>query len=273
MIGQKPALEGATPFLTCHADPRFSYCLYIPQYCAVTSEPSPLLVFIHGSTRPVEEYRKRLADFAEETGCVVLLPLFPCGIAGPDDTESYKFVYHKAARYDLVLLAMVEEARKYVAIAGDRFFLAGYSGGGQFAHRFLYGYPERLNAVSIGAPGNVTLPEEDKPWWVGLKGLGRILGRPIDYPALTEVPVHLFIGSQDTETDQVLSPPHSPHYMQGINDCGSTRLQRMNALVAGLRNLNIQCHYDIVPGVGHNGFALMRAPCQFFKDLQDGNLT
>src|SRR5690606_39266483 len=97
------------------------------------------------------------ADFARAHRVVVLAPLFPAGMTEPGELSSYKLIRHGGIDYDRVLLGMVAEVAARYRLAGERFYLHGFSGGGHFAHRFLYLHPERLAGVSIGAPGIVTL--------------------------------------------------------------------------------------------------------------------
>lgn len=241
------------PFWTCQADPRFSYSVYVPG--GEHEGPRPLMVMVHGSGRVAETYRNLLADTAEKLGAVLLCPLFPCGAAEPGDTESYKFVYWPGLRYDLVLLSMIDEVAQKVDIDTERFFLAGYSGGGQFAHRFFYGHPERLLGVSIGAPGVVTLLDPGKPWWTGIGGLEEILGFRPDIEAMRRVPVQMVIGGADDEN--MTSPPTSPHFMPGINDAGTDRLQRIAALQAAFEANGIASNLIRVPGIAHDGYALL----------------
>lgn len=246
---------GATAFWSCQADPRFSYCLYVPSGCD-EARRMPLFVCVHGSFRVAESYRDKLWQFAEREGCVVLCPLFPCGADGPDDTESYKFVYWPTIRYDRVLLSMVEEAAQRVPFESDRFLLAGYSGGGQFAHRFFYGHPRRLLGVSIGAPGVVTLLAQDKPWWVGTKGLEDLVG-PLDVAAMRTVPVQMVIGEADCDPEELRQRPGSVHRMPGIELTGDNRVARLDALAANFRSHDIAVEKVVVPGVAHNGFAVL----------------
>lgn len=241
------------PYWTCQADPRFCYSVYVPSRRA--KGPRPLMVMVHGSGRVADTYRNLLADTAERLGAVLLCPLFPCGLATPDDTESYKFVYWPGLRYDQILLAMIAELAAKVSIDPQRFFLAGYSGGGQFAHRFLYGHADRLLAVSIGAPGAVTLLDPNKPWWVGTAGLRDHLGFDPDLEAIRRVKVQMVIGGADDE--DMTSPPQSPHFMAGINDAGVTRLERIAALQASFVANGVGCELITVAGVAHDGYALL----------------
>jgi poly(3-hydroxybutyrate) depolymerase len=211
---------------------------------------------VHGSFRVAETYRDLLWQFAEESGCVLLCPLFPCGVDGPSDTESYKFVYWPAIRYDSILLAMVEEVAGRLSVDAGRFVLFGYSGGGQFAHRFFYGHPGRLLGVSIGAPGSVTLIDPARPWQVGTGGLEAIVG-PLDPSAMRRMPVQMVVGDADVDPTDVISKPGSPHFRDGINDSGGNRVERLDALAGNFRAHGIDVELATVPGVAHDGFAVL----------------
>ena len=172
-IPDNPYLRGATALIASRYDQRFSYCVYAPPGLDWTgARKAPLLVVVHGSRRMAQQERDAFKDFADRFGIVVLAPLFPIGVGRPDNTEGYKLVRWDGIAYDRVLLAMLEEAAGVYPVDTTRFFIHGFSGGGQFAHRFLYLHPERCLAVSTGAPGNVTLLDESRPWWVGTGGIG-----------------------------------------------------------------------------------------------------
>lgn len=255
--------SGATPFWTCQADPRFTYCLYVPS--KLTKETS-IFVCVHGSFRVAESYRDRLWQFAEDVGCVLLCPLFPCGVDGLEDTESYKFVYWPTIRYDDVLLAMVEEVAGKLEINGTRFALFGYSGGGQFAHRFFYGHAKHLSGVSIGAPGSVTLLDADKQWHVGTKGLDAIVGA-MDLEAMRGVPIQMVVGDADLDPEEVISKPGSPHFVDGINDSGGNRVERIAALADSFRRNGISVEVATVPGVAHDGFETLGPVKTFIRKV------
>ncbi len=87
-------------------------------------------------------------------------------------------------RYDHILLAMVDEVGERLGRTFADFMLFGFSGGGHFAHRFFYLHPQRLSAVSIGAPGAVTLIDDQRDYWVGTRDLAARFGTAIDLPAM-----------------------------------------------------------------------------------------
>jgi len=77
----------------------------------------------------------------------------PGRIGDPEDLHNFKFIQYQDIRFDQVLLDIVDEVGERFNLDTDRFCLHGFSGGGQFTHRFLYLHPDRLAAASIGAPG------------------------------------------------------------------------------------------------------------------------
>lgn len=244
-------MEGATPFFACAAEPRFPYCLHVP--ARRREGPAPLLVAVHGSDRRPEALRDLCAPLSERTGAVVLAPLFPIGSTAPDDEPGYKFGLFRGLRYDQALLAMAEDAARRLPIDTRRFALAGYSGGGQFALRFLLLQPHRLHAVSIGAPGYVTLLDPSLPWWVGTQDFAAVFGHAPDFMAMRRVAVHLVVGEEDTETEVIRVPPGHPLWVRGAEAQGPTRIARIEALAASLRDNGIAVALDLVPGVGHSG--------------------
>lgn len=154
---------------SCLSDPRFIYFIYVPRNWLRARRPERyrLVVLIHGSERAAESYRNHFTAFAEQTNSVILAPLFPAGLVDPDRIENYNFLRFADIAFDTVLLKMIEEVNTRFSVDMDNIFLHGFSSGGQFVHRFMYLYPERLSAVSIGGPGNVTFLDEKREWPAG----------------------------------------------------------------------------------------------------------
>jgi len=258
---------GRTSMYACQYDQRFSYCLYVPEsYEEETETTYPLAVIVHGTNRPAQEYRDRFVDFGEREQCIILAPLFPCGIIEPAELNNYKYIKFHDIRFDHVLLAMVDEVAATYRLRSERFLLHGFSGGGHFAHRFFYLHPRRLMGVSIGAPGVVTLLDESQNWWAGVRDLPEQFGIGLDLPAMREVAVQMVIGDGDTETWEITIEPGDRRWMPGADDAGRTRLDRLQSLRASYERAGIRVRHDVVPGVGHNGYAMLDTVQAFFAE-------
>ncbi|MFF6906189.1 poly(aspartic acid) hydrolase [Streptomyces sp. NPDC012389] len=247
-------LTGPTPLFALSRDPRFSYCLYVPREYRPAGPAYPLVVAVHGTRRRAETLRDAFARFAEDHGCVVLAPLFPAGITGPNDLDSYKLL-SPVIRADTLLLHMVEEAAARWHLETDRFHLHGFSGGGQFAHRFAYLHPGRLASLSVGAPGRVTLLDPSLPWWHGTADMVEKFGIQADPAALRRLPVQLVIGEGDTSTAD-LSP-------DGPDPAGAHRADRLDTLRRNWHRHGIGTRLDTVPDVAHDHFGVLPAVQRF----------
>ncbi|XUX19546.1 alpha/beta hydrolase (plasmid) [Shinella yambaruensis] len=262
--------RGRTPIFASRMDQRFSWCCYIPDgYDPAGDRVHPLAVLVHGSLRDADILRDAFIDFAEAHQCLLLAPLFPAGIDDAEDLHNYKHIAYRGIRYDLIVLDMVEELAGRYRVAKEKVLMHGFSGGAQFAHRFFYLHPSRLRAVSVGAPGTVTLPDQ-RDWWVGVKGMEEIFGRPLDVAAMRDVAVQLVIGDQDIETWDVTVGPQSPFWMEGINDSGETRVDRLRSLETGLRSIGVDLRFDTVPGVSHDGTGIQGPVKAFFSQVLAG---
>lgn len=256
---------GATPMFASQVDQRLHYCLYVPRSLS-DDGTAPLVVVQHGTGRTAQKYRTALKDFAERHGAVILAPMFPAGLLDPDDVHNFKFIEYRGIRFDHMLLAIVDEVAARYPVAVDRFYLHGFSGGGQFTHRFLYLHPDRLAAASIGAPGRITELDDAKPWWLGTKGFTERFGRPLDIDAVRRVPVHMVVGSADTDTFEINNPGDS-NWLDGCEKTGRTRIERLRTLQRGYEAHGIDVTFDLVDGVGHSGSAVLPAVERFFDTL------
>ncbi|KAF7309535.1 Peroxisomal-coenzyme A synthetase [Mycena indigotica] len=237
----KRLLSGKTPFFASTFDPRFSFCLYIPAAHKFNGTRLPLLVAVHGTRRNVGGMINHLKTFSEKQGIAVLCPLFPAGIIEPTDLHNYKNIIYHDIRFDHILLAMLEQAAGIWSIETGRFFLHGFSGGGQFAHRFLYLYPYRLLGVSIGAPGSITLPVTDHLWPKGVSNIDELFGVAVDWEAIVRVPVQVIVGEKDTETEM-------------LSGDGGSRVARAKKLFEELTRIGcVRCELEVVENVAHNG--------------------
>ena len=274
-------LVGHIPHRMLQSDKRISYSLYVPSdhYDGQGDSKVPLLVFIHGTGRNLATVRFDLEAFADDVGCAVLAPLFPAGLENSLDLDSYKLTGAAALRSDQALLAMMDEIERiWVGIETSKVYLMGFSGGGQFSHRFLYLHPERLLAVSVGAPGSVTLWDQQKDWPHGVKNMEAIFGRSLNLATIRNVPVHLVIGSADDEvhggadfTQWLKSVrAHRPlrgqveSHLSAVHSQG--RLQSLRGLEASLEQAGLAATFEIVDGVMHHGESVRPAQVRFIRE-------
>ena len=257
--------RGSIPTFAAQVDPRLHYCLYVPQRLR-DDEKAPLVVVQHGTARTAMPYRTHLKPFAEKYGVVVLTPTFPAGLVDPTDLHNFKFIEYEGIRFDEMLLAIIDEVAERFPVEKEKFYLHGFSGGGQFTHRFLYLHPDRLAACSIGAPGRITELDDTLPWWLGTKGFEEKFGQRIDEDALRQVPIQLVVGSEDVETWEINNPGES-NWMDGVERTGRTRIERLRTLEANYRAHDLNVTFDIVPGVAHRGSKILPAVERFFGAL------
>jgi hypothetical protein len=257
---------GRTPFFALQTDRRFSYCLAVPEnYDEDDTRTYSLIVLVHGTERSASVYRDQFVEFAATHDCIVLAPLFPANMTASADLSSYKFIAHGGIRYDRVLLDMVEEVSAKYRLRSKQFLLYGFSGGGHFAHRIFILHPAKLLGVSIGAPGLVTLIDSNRRWWAGVADIEEKFGIKLDVEAMRRVPVHTVIGDQDTETWEITMTPASEWWVEGANDAGGTRLDRITALRRSFEAQGITVEADQVAGAKHVGMLMFPAVRRFMS--------
>ncbi|KAI1136001.1 alpha/beta-hydrolase [Hypoxylon sp. FL0543] len=286
----KPAmLVGHIPHRALASDPRVSYALYVPPryywdgHDARANDSAraklPLLVSVHGTRRYVYDIEE-LAPFAESTPCAILTPLFPTGLDGPNDVDSYKQLRSKTLRSDLAILSMLDEvAVRWPEIDTDKIFLMGFSGGGQFVHRFLYVHPERLAAASVGAPGHTTALDDQQNWPAGTKDVESLLGKPIDKDLIKRVAIQLVVGDQDVKIHGGEAFWTWVRQLKARGGAGSGaasnaekymsmdhgRLETMRKLRDSWERDGIEAQLDVVGGVAHDARGVRDAVLAFLE--------
>ena len=241
------------------SEPRVSWCMHVPSGFAKDPAGHTLVVAVHGTGRSAQAYRDAFAAYAEENRWVVLAPLFPVGVRGDGNADGYKQLVEGQLRYDLLLLDMVKELGEVLRTDFQRFQLFGFSGGGHFAHRFLYLHPNRLEAVSVGAPGGITRIDDTRDWWLGTRNLHQLFGRALDLEAIRRVRIQLLVGGEDS------APlPVPAHLLAQLGDLKPNRLAFNGALYANYLRHDLNVVRSIVPGAAHEGLKLVGEAAGFF---------
>jgi pimeloyl-ACP methyl ester carboxylesterase len=236
----------SSALIACRFDPRFSYALAVPSHGAVPG----LLVTVHNSVRWYELNLHEFRPFGQGHGYVVMAPVFPADLRG-GSSDGYKFLLESGERHDLVLNAMVEEVAQATGCDASRFLLHGYSGGAQFVHRYLLLHPGRVRAAAIGAPGAVTLLDEELDWWGGVRDVPQRFGLGLDLAALRKVPIQLVVGDGDTEVTPLREQPPSRFWRSDEERLGASRIDRLRAFQRSLEAADVTSEFTLMPGLAH----------------------
>ncbi|WP_158742951.1 alpha/beta hydrolase [Acidisphaera sp. L21] len=243
---------GATAMFASKADPRFHYCLYVPPAVGKGTKVD-LLVAVHGTSRTsFLEFRDGFAAFGRWNDVAILCPIFPMGVRGDGARSGYKYMIEGDIRYDQVMLDMVAEVAEKYGQDWSTFAMFGFSGGGHFTHRFAILHPEKLWAACIGASGSVTLLDQTRNYWVGIRDLEATFGIKFDQTALARVPVQMVVGEADLETWEITHKPGGTYWMEGANDAGTTRPERLRTLAKSFEQAGVKVRFDLVPGMAHD---------------------
>jgi poly(3-hydroxybutyrate) depolymerase len=238
--------------LTSSRHPDQTYYLYVPPGHDGHEAPR-LLVVIHGQSRGAANYAEQFTSFAAQHGYILLAPLFPSSIR-------FQELGLGGERADLRLLELVDEVAADHSLQSEQFDLFGYSGGAQFAHRFLYLQPARLHSVVVGAPGTVTLPNDGERWPAGVRGLSRTAGVRFNLEQIRRPRVMLIVGAEDMTLEGLNQAPWAMR-------TGSTRLGRARSLHAAWLVAGIHHRYVEVPRAGHGlDHLIVDEACRFFAE-------
>lgn len=254
-------------FHALRSEPRVSYTLHIPKGFSEKSSEYKLLVVVHGSARTAEKYRDTFASFADKHKFVVLAPLFPIGIYGNGFADGYKNLQEQDTRYDKLLLDMIADINTTFNCDLGKFYLFGFSGGGQFAHRFLYLHPDKVQAISIGAPGLVTKIDDSRPWFFGTADIDKRLGAKINIEQLRKVPIQIIVGDRDVKKFEI------PEKYQSVaskllGNYGSNRLENMKILQENYLAHGLDSRLEIVKSIGHEGSKMAPYVESFFLNVR-----
>lgn len=257
--------RGPTPFYAYAPDSPLSYCLYVPTILD-RSRPVHLIVAIHGSDRIAESYRDAFGELARYSNAIVLAPLFPVDVLGDGNPDGYKYIQEGALRYDLAVLGMMDAVARKYDVTFDKVCMFGFSGGAHFTHRFLLLHPTRITAASIAAPGSVTLVDDSQDWWVGTRNMEALFGVRLNPPAIAQVAIQLVIGEADRETWEIMHRPGDRYWMEGANDAGGSRPERIVALQRSLEAQGATVSLKSLPGVSHTFRSIVGSARDFFWD-------
>ena len=183
-VGQVYARSASATGLCCFR--------YTPARCDLTRPP---LVCIHGISRNALEHVYAFRQQADDMGFPVVAPIFDRAAYRGYQTLGARSGWNALAAFDLLLDEITAE---FGARAVNLF---GFSGGGQFAHRFAMARPARVGAFAIASAGWYTFPSASARYPRGLAGDGPVRG---DAGGFLSIPMLVAVGSSDVDRDATL---------------------------------------------------------------------
>jgi len=142
---------------------QMQYFVYLPE---LASEKSRILYSIHGISRNAEEHIHGFIAQAEKHDTIIIAPLFR-----KQDFPRYQQLGVSAsqARADMAFDHILQDAHEWLGIPPAPMHLFGFSGGGQFLHRYAMFNPKRVARMVLTAPGWYTFPDPERKYPYGIK--------------------------------------------------------------------------------------------------------
>lgn len=254
----RPGLpSGRMEWHALEGDEGLRFGLYVPSRGTLGR---PVFVSVHGISRNAEEHLAMFAPFAEAAGVVMVVPVF--------DRRRFP-AYQRLAPNDRgerplqVFERMIAEAVQRTGADGRRLHLFGYSGGGQFVHRYAMARPGRVAGYVVGAAGWYTHPDPQRRFPYGLRWNPALDLGSFDLEAFLRVPGWVLVGERDTRADAALRSSERVLRVQGDSrlERGRRWVEAMNAMAQSLR---LQ---------GRIGFeTLRRSPHSFRRSMKRGGM-
>lgn len=238
-------LRGRLFFHAAPGIPGFGAFVYLP-----LSQPRPRAVtlLIHGITRNAAEQVARLAPLAEQVGTALVAPLFARALFPRYQTLAAKPGLPDPATS---LDALIDSLGASLELDMRALRGFGFSGGGQFLHRYAMAQPQRFARIAIGAAGWYTFPDPLLGYPQGVAGWSR--WTPATAAQFLALPVRVLVGSKDNRRDPTLNRSPAIDAQQGHD-----RVARGRHWVAALRaraeadGIASAASFRKLHGVSHN---------------------
>jgi pimeloyl-ACP methyl ester carboxylesterase len=144
-------------------------------------------------------------------------------------------------------------------LASGQIFLFGYSGGGQFVHRYVMAHPEGVRGGIVAASGWYTFPDPSVQYPYGIRADSDLPGVRLRPGAFLRVPMLAVVGGDDRERDENLRRSRALDRVQGRN-----RVERARHWVHAMRKAAeardaARVELALLEGAGHSFEDSMKA--------------
>jgi poly(3-hydroxybutyrate) depolymerase len=261
----------------CVFDDGQIYYVYVPKKSMESAKDSQILVVIHGYSgrldtdegrSTVKRTAERWKDLAEIQGWIVLAPHF--------DEKRFRNDYQRlnlfGLRADLRLLDLVDSVRTELSeISLDSaILLFGFSGGGQFVHRFCAFHADRVARAVAGSAGWYMWPDPKLPYPIGVRSASLPKGVEPKLQALCGTDLLIIVGENDTNQSDFRETYRQYNLLKLQGSGRRERAQNWyNAVqeMAIKNNWNCNVRFQVVPNTEHTiSAALKEASARFLAD-------
>jgi len=218
---------GKTHHRTINGMSQTDYFVYIPK---VMSAEKNILYTIHGISRNAEEHIHGFTAQAEQYGAIIIAPLFP--------KESFPRYQQLGTsvnleRADMAFDHVLQDAHEWLGISPAPMRMFGFSGGGQFLHRYAMFYPKRVSRMVLAAPGWYTFPDPERKYPYGIKSTRDWPNLKFAIENFLQIPTLVMVGEEDDLRDKDLNKTREIDSFQGLN-----RIERADRWTATARALS-----------------------------------
>ncbi len=222
--------------------------IYVPQSL---TERAAIFISVHGISRNAVEHAQLFAPIMDRLGMVLLAPVF---------SEHHYPRYQRLGggkrglpRADQALTAMVGRLQDVLGMSDIPCHLFGFSGGGQFAHRFAMAYPRRIASYVVAAAGWYTMPDTARGFPRGVGYNRHLPDIRINLKEFMTIPSCVIVGERDTRPGSALNQSRGI-----VEEQGTHRLQRGENWVQSMQRVARSVGLDdcirfvIAPRSGHS---------------------
>lgn len=216
-------IEGISPL---------EYLMYVP---STRDDNSRILYSVHGISRNAEDHIYGFISQAERFGSIIIAPLFK-----KTDFPRYQQLgtSKNEARADMAFDQILQDAHEQLHITPAPMHMFGFSGGGQFVHRYAMFYPKRVARMVLAAPGWYSFPDPEKRYPYGIKSSRTWPSLKFAMEKFLEIPTLVLVGEEDDIRDADLNKAREIDSFQGFN-----RIERAERWVASAKAIGRS--YDI----------------------------
>jgi len=225
---------------------QMQYFVYIPQQASAENK---IFYSIHGISRNAEEHIQGFIAQAEKHGVIIVAPLFE-----KKDYPRYQQlgVTANQQRADMAFNHVLQDVHGWLGIPPKPMHLFGFSGGGQFLHRYAMFYPTRIARMVLAAPGWYTFPDPERKYPYGIKSTKEWPNLHFMLESFLQIATLTIVGEVDDLRDKDLNKIREIDSFQGFN-----RIERAERWTAAIRalgrsyDITTNTQLELIPNASH----------------------